>query len=285
MIRLNGVAHAKINLSLDILGRRDDSYHNLRMVMQEIALGDAIEIELGTGESWSMECDQAEIPTDDTNLCLKAARLFFEEAKIDCGGVYIRLHKAIPAQAGMGGGSADAASVLRLLYKYYQHPIQEKTLYTIAEKVGSDVPFLLLGGTALAEEKGQILTPLPCLPDCWIVLCKPPFPISTPLLYQKIDQKEIVNHPNTSMLLHALDRHDLDMVAFALGNVFTPIVAQDHPEIGNIKEIMLSSGALGAEMTGSGPTVFGIFRDSQQAAACHVVLKNSYRDTFIVRPL
>ena len=180
MTRLSTVAHAKLNLTLDVLGRRPDGYHDLEMVMQEISLGDALELELGTGQPWRMECSTGEIPCDDTNLCIKAARLFFEKTDIDCGGLTVRLTKYTPSCAGMGGGSADGAAVLRLLWEHYDHPISREELFLLAEQTGSDVPFTLLGGTALARGKGQVLTRLPRLPSCYFVICKPDFPISTP---------------------------------------------------------------------------------------------------------
>lgn len=285
MIRLSGIAHAKLNLTLDVLGRRPDGYHDLKMVMQEITLGDALEIELGTGEPWSMTCSSGDLPCDDTNLCIKAARLFFQETGIDCGGLRIHLNKVTPSCAGMGGGSADGAAVLRLLWSHYERPIPEEALFSIAEQVGSDVPFTLLGGTALAEEKGQILTALPPMPQCHLVICKPAFPISTPALFSAIDQAEILARPNTEAMVEALERQDLAVIAHLLSNVFTPVVAQDHHEIADIRDTMLSSGALGAEMTGSGPTVFGIFTEPALAAACLTRLKGRYPDTFMARPV
>ncbi len=285
MIHLSAAAHAKLNLSLDVLSRRPDGYHNLEMVMLEISLGDALELELGTGEPWRMECSTGEIPCDDTNLCIKAARLFFEKTGIDCGGLTVRLTKYTPSCAGMGGGSADGAAVLRLLWEHYGHPISRDELFRLAEETGSDVPFTLLGGTALAREKGQVLTVLPQLPMCHLVICKPDFPISTPALFRAIDDADIIARPDTQGMVAALEAGDLAGVAHRLSNVFTPVVAKDHPEIGEIRDVMLASGALGAEMTGSGPTVFGIFRDDTQAAACFGRLKARYHDTFLAHPV
>ena len=285
MISLSAAAHAKLNLTLDVLGRRADGYHDLEMVMQEISLGDALELELGTGQPWRMECRTGDIPCDDSNLCIKAARLFFEKTGIDCGGLTVRLTKYTPSCAGMGGGSADGAAVLRLLWEHYGRPISQEDLFLLAEQTGSDVPFTLLGGTALAREKGQVLTVLPKLPMCHFVICKPDFPISTPALFRAIDDAEIVARPDTVGMIAALEQGDLAGIAHRLSNVFTPVVAKEHPEIGEIRDVMLSSGALGAEMTGSGPTVFGMFRDQEQAAQCHTRLKAQYRDTFLAHPV
>ena len=285
MSSLSAAAHAKLNLTLDVLGRRSDGYHDLEMVMQEISLGDALELEIGTGQPWRMECSTGDIPCDDTNLCIKAARLFFEKTGIDCGGLTVRLTKYTPSCAGMGGGSADGAAVLRLLWEHYGRLISREELFLLAEQTGSDVPFTLLGGTALAREKGQVLTVLPKLPDCHFVICKPDFPISTPALFRAIDDAKIVARPDTKGMLAALEQGDLAGVAHRLSNVFTPVVAKEHPEIGEIRDVMLSSGALGAEMTGSGPTVFGMFRDREQAAQCYTRLKAQYRDTFLAHPV
>lgn len=285
MIHLSAVAHAKLNLTLDVLGRRSDGYHDLEMVMQEISLGDALELDLGTGMPWRMECSTGEIPCDDTNLCIKAAKLFFDATGIDCGGLTVHLTKYTPYCAGMGGGSSDGAAVLRLLWEHYRRPISREALFTLAEKTGSDVPFTLLGGTALAREKGQVLTALPQMPACHLVICKPDFPISTPALFGAIDQADIIVRPDTQGMLQALEQGDLAGIAHRLSNVFTPVVAKDHPEIGEIRDVMLASGALGAEMTGSGPTVFGIFRDQEQAAQCHTRLKARYHDTFLAHPV
>ena len=197
----------------------------------------------------------------------------------------MRLTKYTPSCAGMGGGSADGAAVLRLLWEHYGRPISREDLFLLAEQTGSDVPFTLLGGTALAREKGQVLTVLPKLPMCHLVICKPDFPISTPALFRAIDDAEIVARPDTVGMIAALEQGDLAGIAHRLSNVFTPVVAKDHSEIGEIRDVMLSSGALGAEMTGSGPTVFGMFRDQEQAAQCHTRLKAQYRDTFLAHPV
>lgn len=285
MIHLSSMAHAKLNLTLDVLGRRGDGYHDLKMVMQEISLGDALELDLETGAPWAMECGSAGIPCDDTNLCIKAARLFFGATGIDCHGLTVRLTKYTPSCAGMGGGSADGAAVLRLLWEHYDRPISREALFSIAEQVGSDVPFTLLGGTALAEEKGQILTSLSPMPQCTLVICKPDFPISTPALFHAIDDAEIVARPDTPGMLRALEQGDLSGIAEKLFNVFTPVVAREHPEIGVIQDIMVSHGALGAEMTGSGPTVFGIFTDKTAAGACYGVLRQRFPETFLAHPV
>lgn len=285
MMTLKGPAHAKLNLTLDVTGQRPDGYHNLQMVMQEISLGDEVTLTLGTGQDWEMACTDGGLPTDNTNLAMKAARLFFDATGIDCGGLSVFLEKHTPSQAGMGGGSADGAAVLRLLQAHYENPLTEEQLFHLAEDTGADVPFTLLGGTALAEEKGQALTPLPAMPDCEIVLCKPDFSISTPALFRAIDSAVIAARPDTAGMLEALNRGDLSAVAARLYNVFTPLVQASHPEIGEIRDTMMSFGALGTEMTGSGPTVFGIFGDKNRARDCKKALKARYHDTYLTKPV
>ena len=285
MIELKASAHAKLNLTLDVVGTRPDGYHDLRMVMQEIDLGDDITVLLKTGKPWSVETDSGEIPCDENNLAVKAALLFAEESGIDFGGLKVVIRKQTPVCAGMGGGSADAAAVLRLLYDHYRKPFPEKTLYHLAELAGSDVPFALFGGTALAEEKGQVLKRLPSMPRCSIVLCKPDFPISTPELFRAIDREPIALRPNTEKMIQALEKSDLKGIAEELCNVFYPVVNRDHPEVQTIRLTMMEAGALNACMTGSGPTVFGLFEQLQEAETCRDILLRQYRNTFLTFPI
>ena len=285
MTVLTTSAHAKLNLTLDVVGQRPDGYHDLQMVMQEINLGDEITLTLGTNKPWQVLSGSGEIPCDDSNLAIKAARLFFAATGIDPNGLTVEIQKVTPVCAGMGGGSADGAAVLRLLYQHYENPLEITRLYEIAEEVGSDVPFALFGGTALAEEKGQILTRISPMPPCNIVLCKPHFPISTPALFHAIDSEEIVLRPNTVGMIHNLETGDIHRVARELYNVFEPVVARDHPEIDQIKSVMMDHGALNACMTGSGPTVFGIFTDKDRAENCYRVLKQNFSDTYLTNPV
>ena len=285
MIELQSKANAKLNLTLDVIGTRPDGYHDLCMVMQEISLGDDVTLQLETGEPWRVISESSEIPCDDSNLAVKAARLFFEASGIDCGGLTATIRKRTPVCAGMGGGSADGAAVLRMLDAHYRHPLRHEALYAVAEATGSDVPFALFGGTALAEEKGQILTRLAPMPPCFIVLCKPSFSISTPALFRAIDGETISARPQTARMLRALEEGDLRRIASLLCNVFEPVVAKVHTEIGMIRRTMLEQGALGASMTGSGPTVFGIFEDQSLAESAFSALKPLYPDTFITAPV
>lgn len=285
MTVLKTVAHAKLNLTLDVVGRRSDGYHDLQMVMQEITLGDEIILTLGTEKPWQVLSGSEEIPCDESNLAIKAAKLFFCETGMEPNGLTIEIKKVTPVCAGMGGGSADGAAVLRLLYQHYHQPMPLSRLYELAEQVGSDVPFALFGRTALAEEKGQILTRISPMPQCEIVLCKPRFPISTPALFCAIDSEEIERRPDNRGMMEALESGDVCRIAAKLYNVFEPVVAREHPEIQEIKETMGLHGALNACMTGSGPTVFGIFTDVNQASACYHALKTRYSDTYLTNPV
>ncbi len=285
MTFLHTAAHAKLNLTLDVLGKRPDGYHDLRSVMQEIDLGDEITLTLDTGKPWQMICGAEDVPCDDTNLCIKAARLFFRETGLDPNGLTVSVEKHIPVQAGMGGGSADGAAVLRLLWEHYRHPIPAARLYDLGEMVGSDVPFCLHGAAALAEEKGQVLSDVPSLQRCCILVCKPEFPISTPELFRAIDRESVGIHPDSDAMIAALRNGDWRRAAQLLGNVFQPIVAREHPEVGEIRRAMLHSGAENAAMTGSGPTVFGLFADEAQAEGCRTSLSRQYRQVYLCHPV
>ncbi len=285
MTDLHAAAHAKLNLTLDVTGRREDGYHDLRMVMQEIALGDDLSLHLDTDAAWSVCTESREIPADGENLALRAAAGFFREAGISCSGLTAFLRKRVPVCAGLGGGSADAAAVLRLLQEHYGCPLPEERLMSLAEEIGSDVPFALFGGTALAEGKGERLTRLDPLQDCFFVLCKPPFPVSTPVLYHAIDRVTIRKRPDTEAVCRALAEGDLPAAAENLYNVFYPLVAEEHPEVLKIAEILRDSGALGVSMSGSGPTMFGLFSEREPAEAAAALLGKRYTDTFLTKPV
>jgi len=285
MITYQAEAHAKLNLTLDVLGKRSDGYHDLEMVMQEITLGDMLTVTLDTGEPWRMTSDSGEIPADETNLAVKAAIRFLEAAGITLDGLSIDIRKRTPVCSGMGGGSSDAAAVLRIFNDHFGHPLSDVQLYGVAESVGSDVPFALFGGTALAREKGQVLSRLPAMPGCSIVLCKPPFPISTPALFHAVDAVTITNRPDNAAMVRALEQGDFRKIAELLFNVFEPVVAKDHPEIGQIRSALLKSGALGAAMTGSGPTVFGLFAERAKAEDAFCMLSEIYPETFLTAPV
>lgn len=277
-------AYAKLNLTLDILGRRPDGYHDLRMVMQSVAVHDCLTVEIGTGEDLKISTNRAYLPNDRRNLAGVAAIRFAEGTGIDLGGVSIHIDKNIPVCAGLAGGSSDAAAVLRALNDQTGAGLSPAQLAKLGEGVGSDVPYCVYGGTALAEGRGEILTPLPPLPPCHMVLCKPGFPISTPELFLRADSVKIRRRPDTAGLISALTAGDLGGVARRIYNVFEDVLpARRAIEITDIKNTLLSHGAMGASMSGSGPTVFGIFEEESGARAAYEELSATYREIFLTQ--
>lgn len=285
MTTLYECAYAKLNLTLDVLGKRPDGYHDLKSVMQTISIRDDIEIDVGTGKPWTLKCDKVDIPTDERNLAWKAAKIFFDTTGKDPDGIEIRITKRIPSEAGMGGGSADAAAVLRALNKHYGDPLSIYALAELGSMVGSDVPFCVVGGTAVVEGRGERLRKLPDLPDCVFVVCKPDFSSSTPELYRKIDETVIAKRPDHTAMESALFAGDLGKVAENICNVFDPVVTADHLELNYIKSIFNSYGSVGQQMTGSGSAVFAIVPDFEFAAVICDMLKPNYSQVFIAKPV
>ena len=265
MTTLYETAPGKLNLTLDILGRRPDGYHELEMVMISVDLCDRLTLALGTGEAWTVTCDRPGIPNDRTNLCWKAAERYFAAFGQDPGGLSIRIEKTIPAQGGMAGGSSDAAAVLRALNRHYA-ALSESRLAELALEVGSDVPYCLAGGTALARGRGERLTPLPPLPrEACFVLVRPDFSVSTPALFAEIDRLGVTRRPDNRAMERALAAGDLSAVAAAVANAFEPPILARFPQVGRIKADLLASGALTAQLTGTGSVVFGLFDDAAAA--------------------
>jgi len=278
-------AYAKLNLTLDVLGRRDDGYHDLKSVMQTISIRDDIEIDLGTGKPWVLKCSMDGIPTDERNLAWKAAKLYLDTIKTDPDGLEIRITKRIPVEAGLGGGSADAAAVLRALNRHYGAPLSIAALAELGSLVGSDVPFCTICGTAMVEGRGERLRKLPDMPDCLFVVCKPDFSISTPALYQKLDEHPIHKHPDNQLMESALISGDLGKVCEHIYNVFDPLVTEEHLELNYIKSIFNSYGAVAYQMTGSGSAVFAIVPEFEYAAVICNMLKENYPQVFIAKPV
>ena len=285
MITLYEGAFAKLNLTLDVLGKRPDGYHDIKSVMQTISIRDDIEIDVGTGKPWCLKCDKEGIPTDERNLAWKAAQAFFDAAKKDPNGLEIRITKRIPSGAGLGGGSADAAAVLRALNRHYGEPFSIGALAEIGSLVGSDVPFCTICGTAMAEGRGEKLRKLPDMPDCVFVVCKPDFSVSTPELYKKIDEKQIAKRPDQRAMESALLAGDIGKIAENLCNVFDPVVTEEHLELNYIKSIFNSYGSVGQQMTGSGSAVFAIVTEFEFAAVICNMLKENYPEVFIAKPV
>ena len=278
-------AYAKLNLTLDVLGKREDGYHDLKSIMQAISIRDDIEIDLDTGKPWVIRCDKEEIPTDESNLAWKAARAYFDRIGKEPDGIEIRITKRIPTQSGLGGGSADAAAVLRALNRHYGEPLSILALAELGASVGSDVPFCVVCGTAMVEGRGERLRRLPDLPDCCFVICKPPFSCSTPELYEQLDASVIGQRPNHQAMESALLAGDLGKVAENIYNVFDPLVTKDHLELNYIKSIFNSYGSMAQQITGSGSAVFAIVPDFEFAAVICSMLKDNYPQVFIAKPV
>lgn len=278
-------AFAKLNLTLDVLGKRDDGYHDLKSVMQTISVRDDVEIDIDTGKPWSLECSVEGIPCDERNLAWKAAKVYCDTLKKDPNGISIRITKRIPSEAGMGGGSADAAAVLRALNRYYGEPLSIFALAELGAEVGSDVPFCVVCGTAMVEGRGERLRKLPNMPECVFVVVKPDFSVSTPALYKKIDEVAIPAHPDNNAMEAALLAGDLAKIADKIYNVFDPIVTAEHLELNYIKSICNSYGALGMQMTGSGSAVYAIMPSFEYAAVVCNMLKDNYANVFIAMPV
>ena len=277
-------APAKVNLALDILGIRSDGYHDMRMVMQTISLCDTVAVE-ETAAGFELRTDGDFIPAGKKTLEQRAAEAFFEAAGRPVPGLRVTLEKVTPAYAGLGGGSADVAALLRILRDTYAPEMPAEELERIGFTVGSDMPFCVHGGTALAEGRGEILTDLPPLPDCWFVLCKPEFGIPTLSLFALVDGGELVRRPDIGGMRLALEAGDLKGVTSRLGNVFEEILPEEYHEVFTIKNRLLELGALNAAMSGSGPTVFGIFADQGTARRAVAELKGTYQQTYLATPV
>ncbi len=252
-------AYAKLNISLDVSGAREDGYHDMLMVMQTISFCDEVILHPSEDGSISARTGLYYIPGDDRNLAVKAARLFLHTIGREDQGYRIEIGKQIPVGAGMAGGSADAAAVLRALNREYGEPLDRDELLALSARVGSDVPFCVLGGTALAQGRGEILTPLSPLPPCEILVVKPSFSVSTPELFHAIDSVKLKIRPDTQGIADALRAGNLSGVARRMYNVFEDVPDRRMRQIGEIKSRLLDAGALGSIMTGTGSAVFALF--------------------------
>ena len=277
-------ARAKINLTLDILRRREDGYHDMQMVMQSVTLADRLTVTPARGAEGQAASDLRFLPTGNKNLAQVAAAAFREAVGLG-GEVDVDIQKRVPVCAGLAGGSADAAAVLRAMNRLSGAGLSPDRLAEIGARAGSDVPFCVLGGTALAEGRGERLTPLPPLPPCRIVICKPPFSVSTPQLFGRVNVRKIVRRPDTAGVVAALEAGDLAGVARRMYNVFEDVMEpRRYAEISSIKAELIDCGALGASMSGSGPSVFGLFEDGARAQDACSRLRESYRDVFLCAP-
>lgn len=272
-------AHAKINLTLDVTGRRDNGYHDVCMVMQSIGLHDVVTIQTGTGTGEiALELSRGDLSTDAGNLAYRAASLFFEHTQTVCDGIAVSIQKNIPIAAGLAGGSTNAAAVLVLLDALYETHLGQDALMALGLKLGADVPFCIAGGTMLAQGIGEQLTRLPDAPQTQVLLCRPPVAVSTPAIYRAIDAVDIAVRPDTDGMIRALGA-DVHAVAQRLCNVMQPVTASMHPEVDTICQTMCQFGAAGAIMSGSGPTCFGLF--DCDARTAYDALRAQYEETYL----
>lgn len=265
-------ARAKINLSLDVLGKREDGYHDVCMVMQTIGIYDRLIITKIPEDEIRIQSNLFYLPINENNLIYKAAKLLKDEFGF-AGGVDVNLNKFIPVAAGMAGGSTDAASTLFGINKIYELGLSQSKLMELGVQIGADVPYCIMRGTALAEGIGEKLSRLKPVPHMWIVVAKPPINISTKLVYEQLDIKNISNHPDINKMIQAINKESVEEIAANMGNVLEYVTIPLYPIIDSIKKDMLSHGAINAMMSGSGPTVFGIFPDERTALNCQAYLK------------
>ena len=275
-------SRAKINLSIDVLGKRQDGYHLVEMIMQTIDLYDLIEINEKDNDQITIKSTSDEIPLDCNNLVYKAANLIKKTFNIN-KGVEIHIKKNIPVAAGMAGGSSNAAAVLVGLNKLWNLDLSNQQLEEIGLKLGADVPFCINGGAVLASGIGEELTPIKGLTkDVCILVCKPDLFVSTKEVYECIDSKDIDKRPNNKFLIECLKNEDTRQLAENMFNVLEGVTMDKHPVIQQIKDIMTNNRALGAMMSGSGPTVFGLYENREDAVKCKAILEKQFKQTFVV---
>lgn len=277
-------APAKVNLALDILRKRPDGYHDLCMVMQSVSLCDTVEVR-EREDGFALRMEGFTPPEGKKTLEQRAAEAFFDFLGKPMPGLEVSIEKRTPAYAGLGGGSADVAALLHILREQYAPELSGEDLERIGFTVGSDMPFCVRGGTALAEGRGEILTDLTPLPECFFVLCKPDFGIPTPELFALVDGSELERRPDITGMTEALDCGDLEGVAARLYNSFEEVLPAAYGEVFTIKERLRELGALNAVMSGSGPTVFGIFREKETACRAAEKLQKTYEQTFLAQPV
>lgn len=276
-------SYAKINLTLDVLGKRADGYHDVEMIMQTVSLFDLIIVDKSR-DGISVNTNLKYLPNNEKNIAYKAAQLFFERTGIS-GGARIIIHKNIPVAAGLAGGSGNGAAVLHAMNKLYNAELSVEELCEMGAKLGADVPYCLTGGTQLATGIGEVLTPLPPMKQTTVLIVKPPINVSTGSVYEKIDAAPIEKRPDTKKIIDALNTGDVETVAKNLCNVMESVTETMYPAIGGIKRKMLINGAIGAVMSGSGPSVFGFFDDDKKAKLSHDSFAYQYKDVFLVKTL
>lgn len=279
-------AYAKINLGLDVLGRRPNGYHDVRMIMQSIGLYDRLTLKKMREDEISLSSNMATLPNNEHNLVYKAIRLMKEEYQITTG-VKAELEKRIPVAAGMAGGSTDAAAALVGMNRLFDLHLSRERLMELGAKLGADVPYCVMGGTALAEGVGEILTPLKPMPKCYILIAKPGISVSTRFVYENLEIDKLSYHPDIDGMMESIEADDLTGITDRLSNVLETVTEKKYPIITKIKNAMLESGAMNSLMSGSGPTVFGIYADKESAqnGLSKVREIEMVRNSFIVEPI
>ncbi len=268
-------ARAKINLALDVLGTRPNGYHDVRMIMQSIGIYDSLDMKKTEKPGIWLDSNRRFLASAENNLAYRAAKLLMDEFQLD-EGVKIFLYKYIPISAGLAGGSTDAAAVLYGMNRMFRLGLTDLELRERGAKLGADVPFCLMRGTVLAEGVGEILTPLTPCPDCKVIIAKPAVSVSTRTVYEALDEIQISAHPDIDGMIRAIEAGDLKSVASLMGNVLEEVTIPRHPVIKDIKQKLVENGAMGAMMSGSGPTVFGLFSDEEKAGLAYRALRESH---------
>ena len=276
-------AYAKINLTLDVTGKRANGYHDVCMVMQQIDLHDRVTLQKRPS-GVSLESESDFLPKDNTNIAWRAAEAVSRHVNKDLG-VHIIIEKKIPVAAGLAGGSTDAAAVIRGLNKMYGLGLSLNEMMEIGVTIGADVPFCIMGGTALAEGIGEELTPIETAKPLWMVLAKPSVGVSTKKIYETLDFKSIKNHPETSNMISAVKSGDMSAISELLGNVLEPVTLSLYPSVNVLKSKMKEYGACGVLMSGSGPSVFGLFKTYEKACTAAKRLSRSYKQTFVTKTI
>lgn len=276
-------SYAKINLTLDVLSRRENGYHDIKMIMQTVSLFDLVLTDKADS-GISISTNLRYLPNNEKNIAYKAADSFFKKSGIK-GGVKIMIHKNIPVAAGLAGGSGNCAAVLAAMNLLYNNPFSDRELMDIGAELGADVPYCFDGGTQMAEGIGEILSKLPPIPDAYILLVKPPINVSTGAIYEKIDSAPLEVRPDADAMIKALEDGNINSVAENLCNVMESVTEKMYPIIGGIKKKLIMNGALGAVMSGSGPTVFGIFDSFEKAKKSADSFSLQFRDVFLTRTL
>ncbi len=282
MQRIGVRSPAKINLTLDVLGKKPNGYHDLRMIMQTVNLYDMVYIRKMQAQGIKMKTNLRWLPSDERNIAYQGVKLFKEAYGIK-SGISIELSKRIPVAAGLAGGSSNAAAALIGMRQLFGLKIRDQELMELGVKLGADVPYCILKGTALAEGIGDILTPLPPMPPCYVLLAKPKVSVSTGTVFRDLNVSDIKNHPPTHEVISAIKNKDIHKIAANIGNVLETVTIKRHPVIQTIKDVMLDHHALGAMMSGSGPTVFGLYQSKNQAykVAKKLKLDSLARDVFV----